>query len=92
MHYFCNALLPTLTAREKPLKRRRLFTSFLVSVDDGIDGVAEQTRWHKRGVHEEDPVLLFHIGQGQPKMPLRRHQSCHGPPNGTGGLLGGAES
>ncbi len=38
-----------------------------------IDGVAEQTRRSKRGVHKEDPMLLLHIGQGQPQMPLCRH-------------------
>ncbi len=38
------------TAWEKPMKCRRLFTSLLVSVDDGIDGVAKQTRRRKRGV------------------------------------------
>ncbi len=39
----------------------------------------------------KDPVTVFDIRQGQPEMPLCRHQSCHRPPNGTGGLLGGAE-
>ena len=41
-------------------------------VDDGIYGIAEQARRCKRGVHEADPVFLFHIRQGQPQMPLRR--------------------
>ncbi len=48
-------------AREEPLEQRRLFTGLLVPVDDCIDGVAEQARRCKRGVHEADTIFLSHV-------------------------------
>ncbi len=48
-------------AREEPLECRRLFTGLLVPVKDCIDGVAEQARRRKRGVHEADPIFLSHV-------------------------------
>lgn len=78
-------------AREEPLEHRGLFTGLLKPVNDRVDRVAEQDRRCKWGVQEEEPVLFFHIGQGQPQLFLHSHHGCHRRTDGSGRLFGDSD-
>ncbi len=78
--------------RQEPLECHCLSMILLVSVDDGINGVVEQTQRHKHSVQKEDPVFILNVRQDQPELTRRCHHGCNRLPNSTGGLLGGMES